>query len=470
MNRAMRVARLLALLAALTFAVSAAAQSVHLPPHEKVVLKNGLTLLLLPKPGVPLVSTEAIIKGGAAADPVGQAGLASLAAGLLRKGTTTRTAQQFAADLDFIGGSLDAGASSDYSAVTTECLAKDLPAGLGLFSDALLHPIFPQEQVAKLIAQGIDGVKAAKDDPQSVLGAYYNGYLFGATPYGRPEGGDEVSLKNIQRAAIVKYYDSFYVPGNTIVAIAGDFDATALKPQLEAIFGAWPVKTAPAVSVVDVPRPAGRRLLLIDKPDATQTYFAIGNIGVSATNPDRVAIRVVNTVFGGRFTSMLNEALRVESGLTYGAFSFFGAHRSPGPFLMESFTKTATTAKALDLALEVLAKLHKEGVTPEQLASAKSYLKGQFPPTVETSSQLAHRIAIDEFYGLDDSEVNDFAARVDAVTPEVARRVIEKYFPLDNLVFVLIGNAADVKPVAAKYAPRQDARSIAAPGFWPPTR
>jgi zinc protease len=451
------------------FACGAApAQSIHLPPHEKVVLKNGLTVLLLEKHGVPMVSFHAIVKTGAAADPAGQEGLASVAAGLLRKGTKTRTAQQFAADLDFTGGSFGADGGADFTSVSAEFLAKDVARGLELYSDALLHPTFPQAEVDKLLLQSIDGVKGAKDDPQQVLGIYYYGYLYGRGSYGRPRGGDEISLKHITRDAIVKFYEAHYAPGNTILAVAGDFNAEDMRKKLEETLGTWPAKAVPAAAI---PAPApvkGKRLLLIDKPDATQTYFAIGNIGTTANDPDRVAIRVVNTVFGGRFTSLLNEALRVESGLTYGARSTFDARKEPGAFGIYSFTRNETTAQALDLALQVLQKLHKDGVTPEQLASAKSYIKGQFPPSIETSAQLARRIAQHEFYGLDDNEVNQLEARIDAVTPEVARQVIQKHFPQENLVFVLIGKAPAIGPAVQKYAEKRDARPISEPGFWPP--
>src|SRR5438874_9676334 len=188
------------------------------------------------------------------------------------------------------------------------------------------------------------------------------------------------------------------------------------------------------------PQPVkGKRLLLIDKLDATQTFFAIGNIGTAVNDPDRVAIRVVNTIFGGRFTSELNEALRVESGLTYGAEAFFDSKKEPGAFAIFSFTKNESTVQAIDLALQVLAKLHKDGVTTEQLASAKAYIKGQFPPSIETSAQLARRIVSNEFYGLGDDEINQMEARIDAVTPAMAKQVIDKHFPEDNLVFLLIG-------------------------------
>jgi zinc protease len=469
MTRGTNGLRLLALFAfTLAHCPASPGQSLHIPPHEKIVLKNGLTVLLMEKRGVPLINIFALVKTGAAADPAGQEGLASVTAGLLRKGTKTRTAQQFASDFDFIGGSFSAEAGADFTNISAEFLTKDSAKGLELFSDALLHPTFPQAETDKILAQGLDGVKSAKDEPQAVLRLYYDGYLYGTHPYGRPADGDELSLKRIQRDAIVKFYETNYAPGNTILGIAGEFDAAEMRKRLEETLGAWPARTVTSGAVASVPPAKGKKLLLIDKPDATQTYFAIGNIGTAANDPDRVAIRVVNTIFGGRFTSELNEALRVESGYTYGANSVFEARKAPGPFGIFSFTKNETTTPAIDLALQVLEKLHKNGVTEEQLKSAKSYIKGQFPPTIETSSQLARRIVVNEYYGLGDDEVNQLEARVDAVTPAIAKQVIEKHFPVDNLVFVLIGQASAIRPAVKKYADKMDERPISDPGFWPP--
>jgi zinc protease len=469
MSGARRGVHVVALSVAVLFlASSAAAQTLHMPPHEKYVLKNGLTVLLLEKHGVPMINLYAIVKTGSAADPAGAEGLASITAGLLRKGTKARTAQQFAADLDYIGGEFDAEAGADFSSVSAEFLTKDLARGLELFSDAALHPTFPQAEVEKLLAQAVDGVRGAKDDPQQVLGLYYYGYLYGTHPYGRPAGGDEVSLQRIKRDAIVKFYEGNYTPGNTLLAVAGEFNGAEMRNKLEDVFGGWPAHTVAAPSVAAATPVKGKRLLLVDKGDATQTYFALGNVGIARTDPDRVAIRVVNTIFGGRFTSELNEALRVESGYTYGASSFFDSRKAPGPFGVFSFTKNETTTPAIDLALQVLQKLHKQGVTDEQLKSAKSYIKGQFPPNIETSRQLAQVIATNEFYGLGDDEINQLEARVDAVTPEMAKQVIQKHFPSEDLVFVLIGKASAIGSAVQKYAEKRDARAISEPGFWPP--
>ncbi len=469
MNRVRHGLYVLALtMAALALASSAAAQRLHLPPHEKFVLKNGLTVLLLEKHGVPMINLFAIVKTGSAADPAGEDGLASITAGLLRKGTKARTAQQFAADLDYIGGDFEAQAGADFSSVSAEFLTKDLARGLELFSDALLHPTFPQTEVEKLLAQSIDGVRGAKDDPQQVLGLYYYGYLYGAHPYGRPSAGDEVSLQRIKRDAIAKFYETNYAPGNTLLAMAGEFNGAEMRKNLEDVFGGWRARTVTASPIAATAPVKGKRLLLVDKDDATQTYFAFGNVGITRNDPDRVAIRVVNTIFGGRFTSELNEALRVESGYTYGVSSFFDSRKAPGPFGVFSFTKNETTTPAIDLALQVLRKLHKDGVTDEQLKSAKSYIKGQFPPNIETSRQLAQIIATNEFYGLGDDEINQLEARVDAVTPEIAKQVIQKHFPSENLVFVLIGKASAIGAAMEKYAEKRDARAISEPGFWPP--
>ena len=365
-----------------------------------------------------------------------------------------------------MAGSFGADAGADYTSFGAEFLSKDTTKGLDLVADAVMHPTFPQDEVDKLLAQSVDGVKAAKDSAQDVIFEYFEGYLYDGKGYGRPTGGDENSLKKIQRAAIEEFYETYYTPGNTILAIAGDFKTEEMKKRIAEVFGGWAAKAAPAVKMETAGARKGKRLLLVNKGDATQTYFAVGSVGISATDPDRTAVQVVNTVFGSRFTSMLNEALRVESGLTYGATSFFSPEKEPGPFAMFSFTRNEATEKAIDMMLDVLKKLHAEGVNAEQLASAKSYMKGQFPPSIETSGQLAGVIARHEFYGQGDDEVNERDKRIDAVTPEIAKQMIAKHFPLEDLTFVLVGKAAEIGPVAKKYATKQDAKEISAPGFW----
>jgi predicted Zn-dependent peptidase len=439
--------------------------SVELPPYTKVQLKNGLTLLLMEQHEVPIVSFNIIVKTGSAADPQGKEGLASLTAELLRKGTRNRASEQVSADLDFIGGEFVMSANTDFTGGSAEFLKKDLQRGMELMQDILLNPVFPQEEVTKLIQLRIDGIKSAKDRAESVIGRYFAGYLYGKHAYARPVGGNELSLAAITRPEVQAFYAANYVPANTILAAAGDFNTAEMRALIEQRFGAWPAKIAPAIRI-NPPLPVqGKRLLLVDKPDSTQTYFYIGNVGIGRTNPDRVAIEVVNTVFGGRFTSRLNTALRVDSGLTYGARSAFDQRKVAGPFLISTYTRNDSTEQAMDLTLKILSALHENGITEMELASTKQYLKGQFPPNIETSDDLASVIARLEFYGLNESDINSYFAKIDAVTIPEARRIIRQYFPLDNLVFVLIGKGSEIQGLAKKYAPVIDTKAITAPGF-----
>ena len=208
-------------------------------------------------------------------------------------------------------------------------------------------------------------------------------------------------------------------------------------------------------------------MLLVDKPDATQTYFYLGNIGVARGFEDQAALDLVNTVFGGRFTSMLNTRLRVESGLTYGAFSRLERNTAPGSLAIASFTRTDATVEAIDMALGVLETLHAEGLDESQLASAQAYVMGQFPPDLETAADLAGLLAELRFYGLQRSDVDEYLRRIQAVTLEDARRTIEAIYPTtENLTIVLIGSAEQIRAEVTKYGP-VDEIPITAPRFRP---
>jgi zinc protease len=457
----------LALLLTLSTAVptNAGNGELKLPPYKKVKLANGMTLLLMEQHEVPVISFNFIVKAGSVADPAGKEGVASVTAELLRKGTKTRSADQMSAELDFIGGDLAARANFDYTNGFAEFIKKDLNSGLNLLTDALLNPTFPQAEVTKLLKQRVDGIKAAKDQAQGVIGAYYAKYLFGSHPYGRPTGGDEKSLAGISRADVLKFYQSWYAPANTTLAVAGDFNLADMEKLLNDKFGGWNAKGDAPLSLPDAPPVQGKKLLLIDKPDSTQTYYMIGNIGIARNSQDRVYINVVNTLFGGRFTSMLNSELRIQTGLTYGARSNFEERKAKGPFAISTFTRNEKTEEAIDRTLNIAKRLHEQGFSEEELKSAKTYIKGLFPTTLETTDQLAATIAQLDYYGLDDGDVNNLYAKIDAMTLADAKRIIKQHFPLDNLVFVLIGKASEIEKIAKKYAPKMDTKVITQPGF-----
>lgn len=455
-----------------TSAQPAAAQSasagtaVLVPQYVRTTLANGLMLLLLEQHEVPVVNFEMVFRAGSIADPAGKEGLGDATMAMLRKGTAKYTSEQLAEELDFLGAQLTLSASHERCTLSAQCLSKDVDAGLALVADLLLQPKFDATELQKLTSLNLDGLRDLKDTPRAVVGQYYDAYLFGSHPFARPVGGTETSLPKITRDDVVGYAQAYLRPDNAMLAVVGDFKIDAMRGKIEAALGGWPRGHGKQVAVEEnTPKPVkGRRVLLVDKPDATQSYFRVGNVGVAKGNPDGPALDVVNTVFGGRFTSWLMTELRTKSGLSYNAHSAFVQRRVPGSFYISSFTRVDDTQKALDMALSILERLHTDGLSEAELASAKSYIRGQFPPDYESPGQLAGAIADLEFFGLDRAFVNERTQRTDAVSAADAKRVIGLHYPRKDLTTVLVGQAAKVRKFAGKYGTVTE-KNISAPGF-----
>ena len=446
-----------------------ATEGVRLPPVQRAALANGAELALVEKRDTPLVSMTITIRGGALGDAPGREGTASLFADLIQKGAGRRDAAQFAEAVESAGGALAVAADSERLQLSASFLARDVDLMLELASDALVRPTLAAEEFEKSRTLAIQSIAAAKDsDPRMLIGSYGDAWLFRGHPYGRPVDGSEASLEAVTLEDVRAYHAAHVGGDRLIVAVVGDVDARAMRAKLERAFGGWRKAAGPVPGLAAPERVTGRRVLLVDKPGATQTYFWFGNVGASRTDPARTAQSVVNTAFGGRYTSMLNTALRIESGLTYGASAGFDRGTQPGAWRMSSYTRTETTVEAIDLALATLEKLRRDALDAPTLASARSYMLGQFPPTLETNGQLADRLADLAFHGLGPEDVDQYAARVAAVDAAAVRNVIDTVLPRPgDLALVVIGDAARIRGPLAKYGPVTEMK-ITDPRFAPP--
>jgi zinc protease len=451
-------------------ALTAGAQ-VKLPPFTRTTLPNGARIEIMPRPGLPLVGFRVQLRGGGESEPADKAGLSGITAGLLRRGTAKRSADQFSNELDSLGGAFNSASNEISTLINAEFLSKDFNAGLELIADAVFHANFPEAEVKKLLAQQVEGARTVKDNPGAAVGLYFRAFFFGPQhPFGRIT--DDISLARITRDDIVSYHRRLYAGKNLTVIVAGDVEQSAASSALSKTFGAVPAGE-PYTWVSDAPpqRPSEPRLLLVDKPDATQTYFEIGQPGVTRISQDRIPLLLLNTLFGGRFTSMLNQELRTDTGLTYGANSRLQQSRLTGVIAISTYTKTESTAKAIELALDILKRLHDNGVTTEQLASVKAYIKGLYPrQSLETTDQLATILGEIDLHGLNRGEVDDLFSSIDAVTLERANAVARKYYRTDNLTFTLLGNAKAIRESIARFAPRVTELDIKQPGFGAPAR
>ncbi|GIU02117.1 M16 family metallopeptidase [Shewanella morhuae] len=422
-----------------------------MPSYDKFVLDNGLTVYLMPQREVPLITLNAVVRAGAVNDTT--AGVAQMTAEGLLLGAAGKSKADIEQQIDFLGASLGAEADKEGSYLSADFMAKDTDVMLSLFSAAMLTPDFDVAEFDKLKQRAIAGLQQDKESPRAVIGRYFDKLVFGAHPYGNAASGNSESLEQVTVSQLRAFHKSYYQPANTAITVVGDFDIAAMKAKLTQTFGQWQgsEKLVQPDLNQGLPQLTTAKVLLVDKPDAIETTFVIGGLGISRDNPDYVGLTVVNTILGGRFTSWLNDELRVNAGLTYGARSGFTPYTDAGVFTISTFTKTETTQEAMDLALKTYARLWEKGVDQATLDSAKAYVKGQFPPKFETSGQLAGLLSGMYLYGFDDKFINEFQAKVDGLTLEETQRLVKAYFPQKNLQFVLIGNAAKIAPIAAKY-------------------
>jgi zinc protease len=446
----------------------AADDGVKVPPFERVQLGNGAVVLLMERHDVPLIAFSAVLRGGAVSDPADAAGMASLAAGLLEKGAGARDAVQFAETVASVGGQIETSASTESISVNGSFLARDQQLMVELLADLLQRPRLEQAQFETLRARQIEFIRAAKESDLAALTPIYGeANLYGDHPYGRSVDGSEASLAAIKHAELERYYEQQVGADRLILAVAGDFKTAQLKQRISRAFSGWRKAGAPPAQVPKAQAVASRRVLLIDAPESVQSYFWAGNLAVARSDPRRPAIDVANTLFGGRFTSMLNTELRIRTGLSYGASSQFDRLLQPGHWALSSFTQTDTTVEALDLALATLDKLHSSGLDPKMLESGKSYVQGQYPLALETPAQWAAQLATLEFYGLDRRYIDDYSGALAAVAPADAKKVIDEVFPASSaLAIVVVGNASAIREGLRKYGPITEMK-LSDPTFAP---
>lgn len=427
-------------------------QDYKLPKYEKFKLKNGLTVYLMEHHEVPMINVSVVLPAGAIYDGT-QSGLASLTAVALKHGSQNYPKAKLDAELDFIGATLNTYASKESAGMSAKFAAKDKDKVLDIIKVVLTKPVFDATEFEKEKKRVLTNLEQAKESPRSVIGSYFDRFLYGDHVYGNTVPGQIATVSQLSVDDVKKFYNENYIPNGAAIAIVGDFNTKDMKAAVTKLFSSWPKgkSTQKNLATNNIQSQNSNRVLLINKDDAKETTFLIGSKGISRNNPDFVAIEVVNTLFGGRFTSMLNDELRVNTGLTYGARSAFNPLKNGGSFYISTFTAKETTGEAIDKALEVLDKLHKDGISEEALTSAKNYVKGQFPPDFETAGQLASLLTQMFWYNFDEKYINDFQKNVDGLTVDKARDIIAKYFPKDKLQFVMVGKAADIKEIAKKY-------------------
>ena len=433
--------------ALMLFSAVASAGEIKLPPITDKNLDNGLEVVVIENNELPVVYLSLVMTSGSLYDPPGKEGLANFTAGMLSKGTKTRTAVQIADEIDFVGGSLGGSADRDAVYINSNALVRHFDVALDLLSDIVLNPVFSDEEIDRLRKKTISEIIQSKDDPSTVCADAFNAQLFSSHPYGHPVMGIVKSLDGIGRADIVKFYDTYFRPNNSFIVIAGDIKPDEAISKISKAFEGWARGSIPNLQIASPAAVEGRKVLLIDKPDATQANIRFGNFGITRKSDDYYAFTVMNYILGAgiSFVNRLMQQVRDDAGLTYNIRTVNEFNILPGAFYCSTFTENDSTLKAINAALRIIKDMAENPVSDEEYKNAISFYSGYYPTTLETPSQVAQEIIKVKLYGLPVSYIEDFTKNVAKVKKSDILDVAKKMIDTNNLVFVVVSNARDVQ-------------------------
>jgi len=439
------------------FCLVAQVQAAFLPTPEKLMLKNGMTVFYLHSTDTPIVSVRMWLPGaGSIQEPADKEGVANLTALLMQKGTSRANAETIAEELDFMGADLSISAGDEYASVAGESLAEHFPQLLGITADCLAHPSFPEEEFQKEKKKHIDNLKTIRDNPAAAVRCYFQKAYFGSHPLGHLSSGVESSLQQMTIEDVRQFYASYFRPNQALAAVVGDISREQLTALLDKTLGAWTCAEPASAKmrntgIPPLPKPKGMKLVLVDKPDATQAYWRLGSPGYAMGDPITSPATVLNTLFGGRFTSWLNTELRIKRGLTYGANSNFQTWSMGGLFGAGSYTKNDKIGEMLDIVFDLLKKVRKEGFSAEEIESARNYIQGQFPPTLESNANKAASYVRLAFYRLGFDYYDRHLEAVRKATPAETKEAAVRLVPETDLVLTVVGKASDIRRQLEKY-------------------
>jgi zinc protease len=424
---------------------------VHRPVFRRRQLDNGLTVLVIADERVPAISLTLMAKGGGATDPAGRSGTATLTAGLLNKGSRHRDADTLAEAIDDLGASYAARTGRDSTTVSLAGLAEDFPAMLDLLAEIALEPTFPADEFQVLRQRRLHGLTRSLDQPAAVADWVFARGLFPDHPYGPPLAGTAATVAAIQEADPAAWHRQRFTPGNCCLAVAGAVISDQALAAVEKRFAGWQLPLPAQVAFPGVAAPA-RRILLVDRPGAPQAQIRWGHHGLARGDRRHDAAEMVNDVLGGGgFSSRLMQTIRSEKGLTYGIHSGFDARLDPGPFLVSTFTPTASVGEVLTDIDGLVGAFHDQGPTAAELEAACRRLVGGYPLQFETATQVAGQLLERELYDLPEDDLETYQDRMLAVDAAQAATLAGRLMDPARAMAVVVGDIQEMGSAPADW-------------------
>jgi predicted Zn-dependent peptidase len=430
---------------------------VQLPRPTQTKLSNGLTLLLLEQHKLPTVSLALWIKAGALADPKDIPGLAKFTADMLHEGTSHRSSAQLAAEVDEIGGTLNANAAfgSSISTLSASTLVENTGRLLDLMSDVVLNPTFPADELEKYRQRQLANLEQQRSQPQFLANEKFRQVLYRGFPASVVSATPD-SLRKATPELLKKFHDEYYAPNNAILGVVGDFKTADMIADIKKYFGEWKSNSIPALNLGSLPSPAPSKIYLVNRHDSVQTNIVAGDYAVRRADPEYVPLQVANQVLGGGPQARLFLNLRENKGYTYGVFSSFSADIYPGPWAARTEVRTNVTDGSMHELLAEFQRLRDERVPDAELDDARRSIVARFALELENPVSLINDWLTVNYYALPQDHWDRYPEQIAQVNGDAVQAAARKYMERDHMQIVCVGDGKQIKEVLKKYGPVEE--------------
>ncbi|CAN5244439.1 hypothetical protein BH20ACI2_BH20ACI2_20000 [soil metagenome] len=443
-------------------------RTVSVPAVKEIKLKNGLTVAVVERSAMPLITVQMLVKNGSGAEPKERAGLANLTASMLTKGTKTRSATQIAEEMEFLGGSIFSFAGWQNSSAGMSITSDKFDASMAIFADVVRNPVFAQQELDLEKSQAVDGLTANLSQPGFLANYVASTYSYGE----HPTGGTLASIASVTKADVTNFYSKHYRPDHSVLIFVGDISPEKAAAAAEKHFGDWPKPEGGWMTPVSTlsrsssgTKPLVRRMLVVDMPNSGQASVnfvkPIGGIGRQAKQ--YYSASLLNSLLGGGYSSRLNQEIRIKRGLSYGAGSSFAWRPFRTNFGARAQTKDESAAEVAELMLAEIKRLGESVATDAELSPRKSVLTGGFGRNLETNQGIAGALADLYAFGIPTSELNAYMNNVNSVHNADVRS-----FASSNLLegdLIIVGDYAKFKDDLAKRFPNMKVEVVKAADF-----
>jgi zinc protease len=405
----------------------------------------SVTTFVEPSRDLPLVDVYFITRTGSAYDPAGKEGALNLALRALRRGTRSRTAQEIDATLDRAGAELATACDASSAMLHLTVIRRNLAPMLDLFAEILTEPSLPPDELAQVAREVRADLIDSRDDDRTLAGRFFRRTLFAGHPYGRPSAGTAERVVTLTRDDALAAWSLASRLDNVIIAANGDISDEELDAFARRVSAGLSSAMAPSTAIADPKAPAGRQLVLVDKPERSQTQIFIGGLGTYSGDRDHHALVLGNTVFGGTFSARLMREVRSKRGWSYGASSRLGRDRAREAWSMWTFPAAADAPACVALQLKLLEGLVEHGVTARELSFARSYLTRGHAFEVDTAGKrLWQRVEVD-LLDLPEDYYTRYLDRLRAVTLDEVNAALRKRLKVRDLVLSVVCTAAELR-------------------------